>query len=163
MGTQLPPPKKKGGTAPNFRSVSVVVIKGWMDQDTTWYGGRPQPRPHCVRWGPSFPLKRAQPPVLGACLLWPNGWMVEDATWYGSRPRPKPRCVRRENSAPPKGAQQPPLFGSCLFCGHGRPSQLLLSSCLISCMSDGKFRVCRESALPFSGDLADFMDKTHRL
>ena len=26
-----------------------------MDQDETWYGGRPRPRPHCVRWGPSFP------------------------------------------------------------------------------------------------------------
>jgi len=24
-----------------------------MDHDTTWYGGRLQPRPHCVRWGPS--------------------------------------------------------------------------------------------------------------
>ena len=29
---------------------------GWMDQDATWYGDRPQPRPHCVRWGPSWPL-----------------------------------------------------------------------------------------------------------
>jgi len=26
------------------------------------------------------PLKGAQPPVLGLCLLWPNGWMDEDAT-----------------------------------------------------------------------------------
>jgi len=26
---------------------------GWMDQDTTWYGGRPRPRPHCVRRGPT--------------------------------------------------------------------------------------------------------------
>jgi len=22
--------------------------KDWMDQDAIWYGGRPQPRPHCV-------------------------------------------------------------------------------------------------------------------
>ena len=28
-----------------------------------------------------------------------------------------------------KVAQQPPLFGPCLYCGHGHPSQLLLSSC----------------------------------
>ena len=40
------------------------------------------------------PLKGAQPPVFGPCLLWPNGWMDEDATWYGSRPRPMPHCVR---------------------------------------------------------------------
>ena len=31
-------------------------------------------------------------------------------------------------SAPTKGAQQPPLFGH-VYCGHGRQSQLLLSSC----------------------------------
>jgi len=22
---------------------------GWMDEDATWYGSRPRPRPHCVR------------------------------------------------------------------------------------------------------------------
>ena len=26
-----------------------------MDQDATWYGDRPRPRPHCVRWGCSSP------------------------------------------------------------------------------------------------------------
>ena len=31
--------------------------------------------------------------------------------------------------APAKGTQQPPLFGPYVYCGHGRPSQLLLSSC----------------------------------
>ena len=34
-------------------------------------------------------------------------------------------------SSPPKGAQQPPLFGQCLLWSNGRPSQLLLSSCLV--------------------------------
>ena len=29
-----------------------------MDPDATWYEGRPRPQPHCVRWGPSSPLKR---------------------------------------------------------------------------------------------------------
>ena len=34
--------------------------------------------------------------------------------------------------APAKGAQQsPPLFRTHVYCGHGRPSQLLLSSCCI--------------------------------
>ena len=33
-----------------------------MDQDATWYGGRPRPRPHCVRWGPTLPQKGAQQP-----------------------------------------------------------------------------------------------------
>jgi len=32
--------------------------------------------------------------------------------------------------APPrKRHSSPPLFGPCLYCGHGRPSQLLLRSC----------------------------------
>jgi len=36
-----------------------------------------------------------------------------------------------EDPAPPmKGAQQPPpLFSADVYCGHGHPSQLLLSSC----------------------------------
>jgi len=56
----------------------------------------------------AVPIKGAQPPVFGSCLLWPNGWMDEDATLHG-RPRPRPHCVRRGPSSPAKGAQQPPL------------------------------------------------------
>jgi len=33
-----------------------------MDQNATWYGGKPRPRRRCVRWGRSSPLKGAQPP-----------------------------------------------------------------------------------------------------
>jgi len=29
-----------------------------MHQDATWYGGRPQPRRLCVRWGPSYHQKK---------------------------------------------------------------------------------------------------------
>ena len=29
-----------------------------MDQDKTWHTGRPRPRRHCVRWGPSSPPKK---------------------------------------------------------------------------------------------------------
>jgi len=38
--------------------------------------------------------------------------------------------------APAKGAQQPPLFSAHVYCGHGRPSQLLLNSCIL-------FYMCR--------------------
>jgi len=72
-------------------------------------------------------------PIFGPCLLWPNDWMDEDATWYGSRPQPRPQCVRRGPSFPSaKGAQPAPLFSAHVYCGHGRPSQLLLSSCYTS-------------------------------
>ena len=75
------------------------------------------------------PTKRAQPPIFGPCLFWPNGWIDQDATWYGGRPRPRPHCVRWGPSPPPKkrGAQ-PPIFGPCLLWPNGRPSQLLLST-----------------------------------
>ena len=69
-------------------------------------------------------------PIFGPCLLWPNGWMDEDATWYGSRSRPRPHCVRQGPSSPPhKRGTAVPLFSALVCCGHGRPSQLLLSSC----------------------------------
>jgi len=29
-------------------NVGVLCSNGWMDQDATWYGGRPRPRPHCA-------------------------------------------------------------------------------------------------------------------
>jgi len=35
-------------------NVGELWPNGWMDQDAIWYGGRPHPRPHCVRWRPSF-------------------------------------------------------------------------------------------------------------
>jgi len=57
---------------------------GWMHQDTTWYGGRIQPRRLCVRWGPNPPpQKGAEPPIFFPRLLWPNCCMDQDATCYG--------------------------------------------------------------------------------
>jgi len=35
--------------------IGVLWSNGWMGQDETWHAGRPRPRPHCVRWGPSSP------------------------------------------------------------------------------------------------------------
>ena len=46
-----------------------------MDEDATWYGRRPQPRPHYVRRGPSSPPLRnghSIPPPYGPCLLRPR-------------------------------------------------------------------------------------------
>jgi len=60
------PPKR--GTSATFRPISIVtcgyIYCGWMGQDATWYKCRPQPRPRCVRWGPSSaaPSKRGTAP-----------------------------------------------------------------------------------------------------
>jgi len=54
--------------------LSVLWPYGWMHEDGTWYGGRPWPRPHCIRWGPRFPPKWSQPPPQVAHLS--NCWAV---------------------------------------------------------------------------------------
>jgi len=57
----------------------LVWPNGWMDEDTTWYGSRPRPRPHCIRPGLSYPRKgHSSPPLFGPCLLWP--WSPISAT-----------------------------------------------------------------------------------
>jgi len=56
------PPTLKDTAPPLIFSPCLLWPDGWMDQNATWYGGRPRPRPHCVRWGPSLPPKGAQQP-----------------------------------------------------------------------------------------------------
>jgi len=57
------PPQKKQTAQPPIFGPCPLWLNGCMYQDTTWFGGRPQPRWHCVRWGPSSPSpKGAQPP-----------------------------------------------------------------------------------------------------
>ena len=53
-----PTPSPKGAEPPIF-GPCLLRPNGYMDQDATWYGGRPRFTRHCVRWGPSSPpLKR---------------------------------------------------------------------------------------------------------
>ena len=40
-----------------------------MDQDDTWYGGRPLPRQHCVRWGPSSHLTERGTTAASMCWI----------------------------------------------------------------------------------------------
>ena len=69
------PPKKRYTAAPPSPLIGPCLLwpNGWMDQDTTWYGARSQPRPYCVRWEPRFPQKGAQqppPPHFSAHVYW---------------------------------------------------------------------------------------------
>jgi len=61
------PAPTKGHSPLNFRYMSVVAKR--LDKSrchlVTWYTGRPRPRPHCVRWGPSSP-KKTQPLIFGS-------------------------------------------------------------------------------------------------
>jgi len=55
--------------------VGVLWPNGWRDQDETWHGGRPRPRPHCVRWGPISLQKGHSVPIFGPCIVakWLDG------------------------------------------------------------------------------------------
>ena len=104
-----------------------------MDQDATWYGGRPRPTRHCVRCGPSYPIQNGTPTltqVLAHVYYYGKmaGWMK---TTLGTEVDLGPGHIVLDGvSAPAKGAQQPPILAH-VYCGHGRPSQLLLSSCSV--------------------------------
>ena len=51
-------------------------MAGWMDQDATWYGGRPRRRSHCARWRPSPPKKGIAPQFLAhVCCGQMAGWI----------------------------------------------------------------------------------------
>ena len=66
--TAAPLPARKGIAAPTFRPMSIVVKQ--LDRSICyyWYGGRPEPRRHCVRLGPSSPNKGTSP-IFVPCLF----------------------------------------------------------------------------------------------
>jgi len=106
-----------------------------MDQDGTWHGasdgGGPRSRSQCARWEPSSPSpKSAQspPPIFGPLILSPNGWMDQDATWYGGNIVAGDIVLDGVPAFPPIGSTA--ASSAHVYCGHGRPSQLPLSSCL---------------------------------
>jgi len=45
--TQRLSPKRE--QSPPFFGPCLLWPNGWMDQDGTWNGGRPRPKPHCAR------------------------------------------------------------------------------------------------------------------
>ena len=67
-GDPAPSPKRARSPLSPIFSPCLLWPNGWMHQDATWYGGRPQPRGLCVTWGPSpLPKRRwspgAEPPI----------------------------------------------------------------------------------------------------
>jgi len=43
-----PLPENVGTAAPSIFRQCLLCPNGWIDQDATWYGGRPRPKRHCV-------------------------------------------------------------------------------------------------------------------
>jgi len=107
-------PRKKAQPHPNF-GPCLLWPNGWIDEDVTWYGGKPLPRRRCVRLGRSSPLKGAQPPVFGIYCGQTAGWMK---TPLGTEVELGPGHIALDgdSTAPRKGhSSPPPLFGPCLL------------------------------------------------
>jgi len=97
-----------------------------MDQDATWYGGRPRPKRHCVTWGPSSPPIKGHSPQFSAIVHCGQtaGW-TKMPLGVEVDLGPGHIVLDGDPARPRKGHSSPPH----VCCGHGRPSQLLLSSC----------------------------------
>jgi len=55
-GEPAPPPQKR--VEPQIFGLCLLWLNGWVDQDATWYGDRPLPKRHCVRWEPRSPPQK---------------------------------------------------------------------------------------------------------
>jgi len=103
-----PAPPRKGAQPPIF---GTLWPNSWMDQDTTWSGGRPGPRRHCVRCGSSSPppkKKEAHPQFTA------HVYYSQMARWIkmpiGRQVGLGPSDIVLDGDpAPPNGAQ-PPIF-----------------------------------------------------
>jgi len=86
--------------------VGVLWPNGSMDENATWYGGRPRLRRHYVRWGPSSPSKGAQSLFSAhVCCGQRAEWIkMKLGTELGLGPGD---IVLDGHPAPPKGAQPP--------------------------------------------------------
>jgi len=122
---------KKGAESPIFSpSTAAKQLHGSRCHLVRRYG-RPRPRQHCVRWGPSYHLlkKGAEPPPQFSTHVYCGktaGWIkmalgMEVGLGPGHSVLDGPSFRKRGIAAP--------LFPAHVYCGHGRPSQLLLSSC----------------------------------
>jgi len=60
-GNPASPPQK--GHSPQIFGPYLLRTNGCMDQDATWYGGRPRPWRLCVRWAHSPSPKRGRAPA----------------------------------------------------------------------------------------------------
>jgi len=110
-------PPQKGDRARPIFGPCLLWPNGWMHQDATWYGGRPQPRRLCVRCGPSFPIKRAEPPANFLTHVYCGQTAGWTKTPLGTEVDRCPGHIMLDGDPAPvgKGHSSPPPFGPCLL------------------------------------------------
>jgi len=115
-------PLPKNGAEPPIFGPSLSGPNGWMHRNATWYGGRPQPRRLCVRWGPSpIPQKGWSPIQFSAHV-----YCGETAAWIKMPLGTEVGLGLRDivfdvdPATPRKRANPPhPIFGLCLLWPNG--------------------------------------------
>jgi len=109
METQSPPKKRRH--SPLFFGPCLLWPNGLMDQDATWYRGRPQSSRHYCRWGPNCPLKRGTAPLT----FWPVS-IVDPAPSlkWGTAPNFRPMSIVAKRS--PILATAEYMFNTLHFC-----------------------------------------------
>ena len=126
-----PAPRHLKGHRPTIFGQCPLWPNGCMDQDATWYVGKPWHRRCFVRWGRSSPDKGHSPQFLVHVYCGQTaGWMKSPLIMEVGL-GPGHIVLDGDPALPTKGAQQAPLFVAHVCCGHGHPSQLLLSSCIL--------------------------------
>ena len=113
-----PAPPKKRAQPPNFR-LCLLWPNVWMNQDTSWYGGRPWPRPRCVKWGPGSPEKGHCPQFLAHVYCGQTaGWIKVP---LGTKVFLGPDNILLDADPAPAPTQrvQPPIFGVFLLWPNG--------------------------------------------
>ena len=115
----VPPPQKEAEHPSPICGPFLLWPNGWMYPDATWYGGRPQPRRLCFRWGPSPSPKRGRSPspILGSCLLWQLAKRLDGSRCHlVQRYSLDPGHIMLDgDQAPPPNGAQPQIFDSCLL------------------------------------------------
>jgi len=96
-------------------------------------GGRPRPRRHCVRRGPSYPKGGTAPlplsfrPMSVVAMHTAGYHLVVSTTEYGGRARPRQHCVMGTKLPPTKRGHSSPIFGPCLLWPNGWMDQCHLT------------------------------------
>ena len=112
-------PPSKGHSSPIFGPY-LLWPNGWMDQDATWWGGRPRPRRHCVRWGPVPPSpKRGETPnfrpiSIVSKRLDGSRWHLA-LRWASIQAK---HCARWGPSCPSPKSGHIPQFSAHFYCGQ---------------------------------------------
>jgi len=80
-GDPDPSPKRGRSPSPIFDKF-LLCPNGWMDQDGTWHGGRPQPSGLCVRWGPGPSQKRGRSPLPNFRHMSVVAKWLDESRWH---------------------------------------------------------------------------------